>query len=162
MISRTITNLRLLNSKRPENRAFDRNIVRDESLLSHQDKEFLKKWSFGGFGIAGVLYLLLRNLYESLGLLAVAGYLGNFIEKHWSSVLYDSGAAVWIRVAVWTTVVIVIIGWAYGIYFLARHSRRLSWNRCAWKSIEEFRRSEKYWFWGNFVGSILLLAVLYI
>jgi hypothetical protein len=160
MFQRAITNLKLLNSKRAENTIFERKLIRDQALLSENDIKYLRRWSLSGFGVGGIFYLLLRNLYEPLALLGGAAFFGKIIENNWGTVLYSESVYILFRGFVWVLVLLIVASWAYGIYFQARHGRRLSWNRCTWKSIEEFKASEKKWFWFNFVASIFIFIGL--
>ena len=160
MLERIITNFRLLNSSRPENWPFDFSLMRDEEQLAVHERDFIAGWSVSGFGAGGIFYLFARNLYEPLGVLAVTGFVGRFFNEHWAHSLNDASVPTYARTALWFLVIMVSISWTYAIYFLARHGRRLSWNRCAWNSVEELRRSERVWFWCNFVASVVFLGII--
>ena len=162
MFNRISNNFKLLNTKRPENRAFEKKLIRDEDSLSDADIGFLKGWSLSGFGVGGVFYMLFRNLYEPIVLLSVTSFLGNFIDTNYSQFLYNSGLKLGFRVSVWLVFLSISAFWLYGIYFLARYSRRLSWNRCEWGSVFDLKKSEKKWFWWNFVASLVLLLSTYL
>ena len=161
MLKQIINNLRLLSSNRPENAFLENKIIRDSSSLSKLDIDFVQSWSISGLGLGIIFYLLFRNLYESLAVLGIAGFIGNHIEKNWFPLLLTE-TGLWSSVLIQTLVVLVVAFWVYGIYFLVRHGRRLSWNRCEWKSIEEFKQSEKIWFRLNFIGSAVVIIIFYL
>lgn len=121
---------------------------------------FIKGFSFGPF-VPYYLYLFFHNLWDLFILQYVSnfviilvfyvGYFGYlFLHGFRNSYMEDPVQLVFLAVAVLLILIIQMVVLIYS----GMHSRKLSWNRCEWKSYEAFEQGEKTW---HIIGLILFI-----
>lgn len=138
----------------------DRGEVRDEKSLSAADVAYLREWTMAPFGIAHIFYFASprRKLYDILAVY-IAGYLFSEVSK--AFIQSDIVAGPTFLVLLYLLLILFLSGVSlYNFYVSFRHSRRLSWNRGNWKSVDELRKSEDKWLRYNFLPSVIVSVLI--
>jgi|GEM_PF-4824323 len=149
---------------------FDRKTLKDEDLLSEEDKKWLRSWTLSPLGVATIFYIAYRKLND-----IATVYIGTWLyfEVHDDFILphlindaatdfegkYPFGALITLFYLILIVLPLSLAG-LYATYFVLRHGRRLSWNKGSWKSLHELKESEQKWFRYNFVPSLLFAGIL--
>lgn len=145
---------------------FEKKQIRDEAHLSDEDLRWLRGWSVAPFGIAGIFYLLARKLVDIFTAIILGRVLSDsydflkplfYIGPH----QYRFGPFVALIFSL-LFFSLIMLSLYYGPYFIARHGKRLSWNRGNWNSVEELKASEKKWFTWNFLPSVVVITSIFI
>jgi hypothetical protein len=130
--------------KKEKFRWFDTKHVKDIEDLSEKQVNYLKSTSLTIFGPFNVLF---RKHWDFLISLALLVAISSLLEY------YSGGGAVLIAV-------IYLIVYVYFLYFIAKHGRRLAWNRSNWQGFEKFERSEKKWMpWGVIFFVFMIVSI---
>ncbi len=151
---------------------FERKEIKNEQSLSPQDTKWLKGWSWAPIGVASIFYIASsrRKLYDIATVLVVTYIFFELHDRIIGPLLIIDGATaipekypygLWVAVIYYFLIAIPLwIASLYVLYFSLRHSRRLSWNRGDWVSVDELRKSEKKWLYFNTIPSLVFIAVV--
>jgi len=120
---------------------FDRSL-RDEGNLSEKDKKFIRSWSFGPF--ITFWYCIFRNCGHVILVTWLIEIIFAIIIVP-IALLFGGFSVVVFTWWFWLIFILMLVFLVVFNLFFISIGRRLSWNRCYWNDMDDFRSSETIW-----------------